>query len=642
MPGLPTIRRTLLVIGAVALVWALAVEWTGGFFWQIGPFRLSSRDAWRPFLLAIAAALGLVVFAGPAGRRSAVRRVWTWIRIVGRWVGRAGEWTLAGVRWLGRFRHRVPVKAALTIAVAGILFDVYRWSGTPTMWLDEQMIALNVRDRSFAELSGPLWLEQSAPYGWLVLQRAVLLTLGDGERALRFVPLAFGVATILGALWVGRRWLGPIGVPGLVLLCWASPALAHYRFEVKHYTADIFFGLMLPALAVWAIEGDSVRTRTRRASIWWVVAAAAQWLANGALLVTPGCAVVLLAAIWRRDGLRAAAAAGIGGILWLAAFAAHYGLSLRFTEHLRAYWGRELPPYGVSLPEMAHWLVRRLQLLAENPAGTGLWLSLWLLATAGFVADGRKWLGAAFAIVPASAFAYALASFLPLYQRFSIWIVPGLYVGVMLTADRAFKAIRPAWTAHRWGWLAISILTMVLTVRLGADIVKRGYDDLEIPHVREFEVLNDRAGVRSLMAQRRAGDAVMTTLKGWPAIWWYGRIPIGDRSQAAAIADGYIMRHVKSEPECRRYSLERRRPNARRLLVYLGFPDVPNGFEGLLRQSLDRIGVVTGYHKFTGIGRIFVVDLDQPPTEPPPIPADPGDAAETLPGCVAIEPARRW
>jgi hypothetical protein len=66
---------------------------------------------------------------------------------------------------------------------------------------------------------------------------------------------------------------------------------------------------------------------------------------------------------------------------------------------------------------------------------------------------------------------------------------------------------------------------------------------------------------------------------------------------------------------------------------------------GLLRQALDRIGVVTGYHKFTGIGRLFVVDLEQPSTEPPPIPAEPGDAAETaeiLDGCVAIEPARRW
>ena len=294
------------------------------------------------------------------------------------------------------------------------------------------------------------------------------------------------------------------------------------------------------------------------------------------------------------------------------------------------------------MAHLAQWLVNRLQLLAENPAGTVLWLSLWLLAVAGFVAAGHKWLGAAFAIVPGSAFAYAMAGLFPLYQRFSIWIVPALYVGVMIVADRAFGATRALWNAHRWGWLAASIVTLMLTARLGADIVRRGYDALEIPRVREHEVLNDRVGVRTLVAQRRPGDAVMTTRKGWPAIWWYGQIRIDDRNQVAAEADGYVMRYAETGPECRRWSLEKRRPNARRLLVYLGFPEVPDGFERLLRQSLDRIGVTTGYHKFPGIGRLFVVDLEQGPAEPPPVPESPDDAAPALPGCVAIGPLRRW
>lgn len=633
MPGLPTIRRALLVIGVVGLVWALIVAWTGGFFWEIGALRLSSRDPWRPLLLAFAAAAAELALDGRAIARW-LRRAWQAIR--------TSEAFRAGTAWLGRMGHRGPGKLALAIAVAGILFDVYRWSGTPSLWLDEQTIALNIRDRSFAELSGPLWMDQSAPYGWLVLQRAILVTLGDGERTLRLVPLAFGVATTLGALWVGRRWMGPIGLPGLVLLCWFSPWLSHYRFEVKHYTADTFFGLLLPALAVWAIEGDTGRTRGRRALIWWVVAAAAQWFANGALFVAPGCAALLLAAIWRLDGLRAASSAAIGGILWLAAFAGHYELSLRFTGKLRDYWSTELPPQGIGAAGMGRWLAPRLWRLAENPAGTALWLSLWLLALAGFVAGGRRWLGAAFAILPLLAFAYAMAGLLPLYQRFSIWIVPALYVGVMLLADRALQSVRPASNAHRWGWLTVSIVTMLLTVRLGADIVRRGYDALEIPRLREFEVLNDRAGARSLLAQRRPGDAVMTTQKGWPAIWWYGHIPIDDRNLPAAMADGYVMWYVEPGPECRSSSIEKRRPKARRLLVYLGFPDVPNGFERLLRQSLDRIGVTIGYHKFTGIGRLFVVDLERRPGGPASVADTPGDAAPVLPGCVAIEPVSRW
>jgi hypothetical protein len=53
------------------------------------------------------------------------------------------------------------------IALAGAAVDTFQWSRAAPIWLDEEMIAINIRDRSFTELAGPLWLGQSAPYGWL-------------------------------------------------------------------------------------------------------------------------------------------------------------------------------------------------------------------------------------------------------------------------------------------------------------------------------------------------------------------------------------------------------------------------------------------------------------------------------------------
>ena len=157
------------------------------------------------------------------------------------------------------------------------------------------MIALNFRDRSFSELGGRLWLEQSAPYGWLVVQRAVLLTLGSSEVALRLVPTLFGIATYVTALLIARRWLTwPAGLI-FVLMCIFGHALSHYRVEVKHYTGDAFWALLLPALAVWATEGATTDDRRRRMATWWMVAAAGLWLANGALLVAPACALLILA-----------------------------------------------------------------------------------------------------------------------------------------------------------------------------------------------------------------------------------------------------------------------------------------------------------------------------------------------------------
>src|SRR5262245_18775578 len=94
------------------------------------------------------------------------------------------------------------------VAAAGALLLVVQWAGGRPLWLDEEMIAINLRDRSVGELAGALSLGQTAPYGWLALQRLVFVIAGGGERALRVVPLAFGIATLAAAAWIGRRWLG--------------------------------------------------------------------------------------------------------------------------------------------------------------------------------------------------------------------------------------------------------------------------------------------------------------------------------------------------------------------------------------------------------------------------------------------------
>ena len=501
-----TIRRALLSISALAVVWAMVIDVTGGFYLQLGPIRFSSRIPSNPLLIALVAALGWLVMLQRAGVRTAFRDDW--------------EWSQPAIRPL-RFLN--VQRAALALAAVCITIDVYQWlSGLP-LWLDEEMIALNVRDRSFAQLSSRLWLEQSAPFGWLVLQRAALLAFGDGELVMRFVPLVFGAATILGAVWVGRRWMGAAGTLGLVLLCWISPWLVHYRFEVKHYSADTFFALVVPALVVWALEGETTRSRVRRAVIWWAIAGAAQWLANGAVLVTPGSAVVLLAGIWRRDGWRASGAAVAGGVIWLAAFAGHYEVSLRYTDHLREFWWDQFPPRSAGLAATVRWLAGRVGTLANNPGGTELWLSLWSLAACGFVFNTTRLLGAAFATVPASAFLYAALGLVPLYDRFSIWIVPALYVGVMLLVDLAVRTARLAWTRAHWLGLAVPLAVVAITLRLGADIVTRGRNRLDIPHGTDKQQLNDRAAVRWLMDQRQPGDIVITTRFGWPAVWWYGQ-----------------------------------------------------------------------------------------------------------------------
>jgi hypothetical protein len=150
--------------------------------------------------------------------------------------------------------HRWGFGPAAIIALAGVVALIDQWSWARPLWLDEEMIALNLRDRTVAGLAGPLWLNQSAPLGWLALQRALIVQFGPTERTLRAAPVLFGMATLALAWWAGRRWMRPFGAAVFVLLCSFGQQISFFPLESKPYSADVFWALLLSVLAVWAME----------------------------------------------------------------------------------------------------------------------------------------------------------------------------------------------------------------------------------------------------------------------------------------------------------------------------------------------------------------------------------------------------
>src|ERR1700736_1889337 len=91
--------------------------------------------------------------------------------------------------------------APALILLVGAALLVIRWVAARPLWLDEEMIAINIRDRAFRDLTGSLLLGQSAPLGWLALEHWFVLAFGTGERVLRLVPVLFGLGTLATAYW---------------------------------------------------------------------------------------------------------------------------------------------------------------------------------------------------------------------------------------------------------------------------------------------------------------------------------------------------------------------------------------------------------------------------------------------------------
>jgi hypothetical protein len=544
--------------------------------------------------------------------------------------------------------RRLFLTCAAVLAILAIGVDVAQWLRGAPLWVDEEMIALNLRDRTFFELSGPLWLGQGAPFGWMFVERAALLTFGTGELSLRLPPLLFGIGTIAAAWWAGARWLNPLSTMLLVPLVSIGEWMSHNRFEVKHYSADAFFALLLPALAVWAAEVGDVEQARRRWTRWWIAAALAQWLAYGALLVTPACALLLAGLILRRHGMRAAIHFSIAGVVWLLSLGAHYALSLQHTHHsvhLRGYWSLDVPPASMSVLGIPGWISQRLDELASNPGGATLALGLWIAVAAGFALSHRRILAAMFALVPLSAFVLAALRLVPLTDRLALWIVPALYVGLAMLFDAGLRNLSSAWTSRSLARLAIGIIALPAAVYVGGDIVAEGRRNLDVGTPGDSNhALDDRKAVRWLMDRRQPGDVIMTTRLGWPAVRWYGGISVR-RNPGGTLPDGSVMLDVSLEgPEsaCRdqlRAALEGRR----RVLVHVGFPDMPMGFYELLLHELAAFGTVVESARFSELSRVAIVELHAPsPTLDPPAPSAANGAHVGLDGCIGVRTARRW
>jgi hypothetical protein len=631
-----SIRRALVALALLAGLWALVVALTDGFRLTLAGIRISSRSATNPMLVAListCALIGLSLRSGANWRAQVYEDLRWWANAV----------HLRSI--LGWVLH-----PATLAALGGALLRLQDWAGGRPLWLDEQMVALNIRDRSLSELAGALWLDQSAPLGWLATERAAMLAFGFSEMALRFVPMLFGIAVLAAALWIGRRWLTTTAAGVLVLLCSLGEWVFHYSLELKHYSADLFFALILPVLVVWTTEADDPGQRLRRASVWWVVAAAGLWWANGAVFVAPACALALVISLWRIDGRKNATTFAFTGLFWLASFAAHYYLALRFTlqnDQLRETWSFAMPPVGAGLIDSARWLISQTETITTRPGGSELTALFWAVVLTGVVFARPRLFGQLVAVVTLSLCVVAAMRLVPLYERFAIWVVPSLYLGIALCADAGIKWGWKAYRERRHVGAATAALVTAAVLWLCGNVAANGWRVIQVARSdNSNHQLDDRTAVEWLVTQHERGDVVLTTRLALPAVWWYAGAPVSPPALGSSLRDRIPILevdHVQQGRGCHNDELRSALLAYRRALVYLGFrfDDVPPGFDDFLLQELRRIGRVTESRRFPGVTRALVVDI-VPPREEFARATTLLDSPTPTTGCISVRPARRW
>jgi hypothetical protein len=385
----------------------------------------------------------------------------------------------------------------------------------PSMWHDEAALILNVLDRSFVELLGPLTFSEAAPPLFLWLEKVVVGILGDGTYALRLLPLMASCLTLVGVVAVARRVLTPAAVPWAALLTAVSDRLLWHSCEAKPYATDALVAVSLMLLVVWGASRP----------LWQQLVAAGVatpvliFLSYPACFLLGGLVLAWLPAVLRGRRLPEA----VLYLVLLGVLAGSFVLLLagpvraQRDETLRACWEDMFPPWnrpalvpgwlGVRLSEVARY--------AEEPVGNGL---VGVAAVGGILLwrAGRRRL-VVFLLAPIGL--AALAALLGQYPlgatRVMVFAAPAV---LLLTASGLPPTLD--WLS-RWGRAAPVCLIGLTLFPLGQAVYRVAWpwDRADADHAAAYVVAHRQPGevvlgtnwehdyyFRSLGAEYRAAD----------------------------------------------------------------------------------------------------------------------------------------
>lgn len=321
-----------------------------------------------------------------------------------------------------RFTRFVPL-AAWGLIILGLVLRLRQYLANRSLWLDEAMLALNILHKDVWGLLGKLDYEQGAPLGFLLLEKLAATLLGDGERALRLLPLLAGSASLVLFYFLAWQIFRSPGLLTALALFALSPTLIYYSSEVKQYSTDVFFTILLLFLFT---RHASLATRNSSFFIHYSAFLLAPWFSHPAIFVLAAIGLTLL--VQNRRNPLPTLAMGAG---WLVSFGILYLVSLRGlseNDFLRNYW----EDYFRQPPLTA------LYGLFANPGGltvfAPLLLAAMLVGAAMLFARQQKAAGS-FLLVFLFAWTASWLGLYPLAGRMALFLVPLVYIFLAAGVD---------------------------------------------------------------------------------------------------------------------------------------------------------------------------------------------------------------
>jgi len=257
----------------------------------------------------------------------------------------------------------------LGILVLGIIFRVGQYAYNRSLTEGEAPLAMNILERSYAQLAKPLSYVQAAPVGFLFMQKFMVSTFGNNEYALRFIPLIAGILALFLFYYAARVFLESTGLLIALALFAVNDQLIYFASEIKQYSTDVMFATALLLLSLWVIKKGY---RIISLILFGLLSGIAIWFSHPSLFVSAALFCVILIALLRDRQTRSmpwlVIATLIAVFSWLAndmiiiAAASRQGELLSFWQHSFM----PLPP--LSFTDIG-WIVFAVMRIFKNPGG---------------------------------------------------------------------------------------------------------------------------------------------------------------------------------------------------------------------------------------------------------------------------------
>ncbi|HVS38295.1 MAG TPA: hypothetical protein VMS17_22245, partial [Gemmataceae bacterium] len=188
----------------------------------------------------------------------------------------------------------------LLLAALGLLLRLYCYFCDPSIWFDEAALMLNVLDKSYSGLLGPLEYAANGPPLFLWLEKSLVGWLGDSSWTWRLPALAASCLSLILFVPVAWRVSAPEGAVWAVGLFAFSQRVLWHTVEVRPYTIDVLVAVGVMAAWLYTASWGPVK----RLLLAAVLCPLLMCLSYPAVFVCSALALVLLLEI--RNSRRAA------------------------------------------------------------------------------------------------------------------------------------------------------------------------------------------------------------------------------------------------------------------------------------------------------------------------------------------------